>query len=61
MSSTTPRRPWWLALLAALLLTVATPAAGQQLTPFLGQGLPPEGGVTVYVTAIVDRMCEQEG
>lgn len=47
------------ALLAALLLASwAGPASAQQLTPFLGRGRPPKGGVDVYLSCIMDHMVE---
>ncbi|KAL4421658.1 hypothetical protein ABPG77_001199 [Micractinium sp. CCAP 211/92] len=47
------------ALLGALLLASwAGPASAQQLTPFLGRGRPPKGGVDVYLSAIMDHMVE---
>lgn len=47
------------ALLALLLLAAfGTPAAAQQLTPFLGRGRPPSGGVDVYLSAVMDHLIE---
>ncbi|KAL4424607.1 hypothetical protein ABPG77_009191 [Micractinium sp. CCAP 211/92] len=46
-------------LLAALLLAGwAAPASAQQLTPFQGRGRPPQGGVDVYMSAVMDHLVE---
>lgn len=46
-------------LLAALLLVGwAAPASAQQLTPFQGRGRPPQGGVDVYMSAVMDHLVE---
>ena len=54
------RAPATLALCCAAvyLLLAAGGAAAQQLTPFQGRNAPPEGGVDVYVSAIVDHLIE---
>jgi hypothetical protein len=44
---------WMLALLMAL--GIASSAA-QQLTPLLGQGVPPPGGVEVFTNVIIERL-----
>ncbi|GAB4823255.1 hypothetical protein N2152v2_010301 [Parachlorella kessleri] len=39
-----------------LLLGCALSVQGQRLSPLQGQGWPPVGGTTVYVSAVIDRM-----
>lgn len=48
--------PAWAALLLPLLLGAPLAALGQQLTPFQGQGVPPEAGAEVFVSVVVDRL-----
>ena len=51
-------RPLHFLLLTICVVLSLLSACGQQMTPFLGQGLPPEGGTTVYVTIAFDRLID---
>ena len=44
--------------LCAILFLLHSLSSAQQMTPFLGQGTPPEGGIDVYVTVALDRLLE---
>ena len=48
-------------LCLTLLAALVAPRRGQQTTPFLGQGYPPQGGATVYTSVIIDRLIDVAG
>lgn len=45
-------------ILIILYFCVLDNVRGQQQTPFVGQGIPPEGGTTVFVTVALDRLID---
>lgn len=52
-------QPWRVAVLLAVVvqcILLVPPTNAQQLTPFIGQGVPPPEGIDIYVSYGLDRL-----
>lgn len=51
-----PSSAYLFSVCCVYVLCSVSVALGQQVTPFLGRGIPPEGGAEVYVSVLLDRL-----